>query len=110
MARRLQFSPSPLELVSEPDTRLTDDHGMNNNDEVGEDVDVADSLVDALTSAAAGGDVTEVRRLLQLGVPVNGKNRFDRTALQVDLLFLICYQLLRWSYPGLSQGVQITMI
>ena len=68
--------------------RLTDDHGMNNNDEVGEDVDVADSSVDALTSAAARGDVTEVRRLLQLGVPVNGRNRFDRTALQVNLPLL----------------------
>ncbi|XP_046327780.1 cyclin-dependent kinase 4 inhibitor C-like [Haliotis rufescens] len=39
--------------------------------------------VDDLTTAAANGDLTKVRDILQTGVDVNGRNSFGRTAVQV---------------------------
>ncbi|CAN9510328.1 unnamed protein product [Ophioblennius macclurei] len=41
---------------------------------------------DDLTSAAAKGNAADVEDLLQKGAPVNGVNRFGRTALQVMMM------------------------
>lgn len=44
--------------------------------------------VDDLTTAAANGDLTKVRDILQTGVDVNGRNSFGRTAVQVGHIAL----------------------
>lgn len=44
------------------------------------------SLEDELTTAAAKGNTADVEDLLRAGAPVNGVNKFGRTAVQVMMM------------------------
>lgn len=51
-------------------------------------------MEDDLTRAAATGNTATVEKLLETGAPVNGLNRFGRTALQVMMMGSVAVALL----------------
>ena len=61
----------------------------NNNNGNGSDNATVASGADALTQAAARGDVERVRELLHNGVHPDTRNKYGRTAIQVFMQFIL---------------------